>query len=111
MVGWGKIREYGPSSRVLRRVNVEIIETSDCKKYYKPIDVTSNMMCAWNPDKGGKDACQGDSGGPLMVKVSVKCCVRSKYVIKNLLFFFFHKIQSKFLNSPFFAVSFTSINK
>ena len=104
MVGWGKIREYGPSSRVLRRVNVEIIETSDCKKYYKPIDVTSNMMCAWNPDKGGKDACQGDSGGPLMVKVSVKCAdlcgVRSiirstiSYTKASVYFFFSKSIQN-----------------
>ena len=68
VVGWGKVREYGPSSRFLRRVDVEIIKTDDCKKAYEPIKVTNNMICAWHP-KGGKDACQGDSGGPLMVKV------------------------------------------
>ena len=68
MVGWGKIREYGPSSTILQQVDVQIIKTNDCKEAYKPIDVTDNMICAWHPE-GGKDACQGDSGGPLMVKV------------------------------------------
>ena len=98
VVGWGKIREYGPSSRFLRRVDVEIIKTDECQKAYEPINVTKNMICAWHP-KGGKDACQGDSGGPLMVKVCAykninffsfffqsgftfeACCIRKKIYI------------------------------
>ena len=87
VVGWGKVREYGPSSRFLRRVDVEIIKTDDCKKAYKPINVTNNMICAWHP-KGGKDACQGDSGGPLMVKVRTiytqQCSKIEKKVQKRL---------------------------
>ena len=86
VVGWGKVREYGPSSRFLRRVDVEIIKTDDCKKAYEPIKVTNNMICAWHP-KGGKDACQGDSGGPLMVKVRTiytqQCSKIGKKVQKN----------------------------
>ena len=87
VVGWGKVREYGPSSRFLRRVDVEIIKTDDCKKAYEPIKVTNNMICAWHP-KGGKDACQGDSGGPLMVKVRTiyaqKCSKNGGKLQKNL---------------------------
>ena len=87
VVGWGKVREYGPSSRFLRRVDVEIIKTDDCKKAYEPIKVTNNMICAWHP-KGGKDACQGDSGGPLMVKVRTiytqQCSKIGKKVQKRL---------------------------
>ena len=40
-----------------------------CEFMYNPIEVTSNMLCAYDK-KGGKDACQGDSGGSLSIKVS-----------------------------------------
>ena len=69
VIGWGRLTEYGESSKVLQRVNVNIISTEVCKYMYDPVEVTENMLCAGDV-KGGKDACQGDSGGPLVVFVS-----------------------------------------
>ena len=66
VIGWGRLQEYGESSRVLREVSVKIISNEVCKYMYQPIEVTGNMLCAGDA-KGGKDACQGDSGGSLNV--------------------------------------------
>jgi len=65
VVGWGAIREGGPSSNVLREVDVPIISNTVCNQQYGG-DITDAMICAY-VDGGGKDSCQGDSGGPLFV--------------------------------------------
>jgi len=57
--GWGDLSENGPSSEMLRHVEVPIL--GKCGKMY------NNMVyqiCGGYAE-GGKDACQGDSGGPL----------------------------------------------
>ena len=68
VIGWGRLQEYGESSRVLREVSVKIISNEVCSYMYQPIEVTGNMLCAGDA-KGGKDACQGDSGGSLNVNM------------------------------------------
>ena len=68
VIGWGRLTEFGESSRILQKVNVGIISNEVCKYMYDPIEVTDNMLCAGD-SKGGKDACQGDSGGSLSIKV------------------------------------------
>nr|NP_523947.2 nudel [Drosophila melanogaster]P98159.2 RecName: Full=Serine protease nudel; Flags: Precursor [Drosophila melanogaster]AAF50656.1 nudel [Drosophila melanogaster] len=62
VVGWGAIREKGPSSDPMRQVIVPIR-----KKCTDPEDQASEDICAGDPD-GGRDACQGDSGGPLFCR-------------------------------------------
>ncbi|XP_017080584.2 serine protease nudel [Drosophila eugracilis] len=62
VVGWGAIREKGPSSDPMRQVVVPIR-----KRCTDPEDQASEDICAGDPD-GGRDACQGDSGGPLFCR-------------------------------------------
>ncbi|EDV41196.1 uncharacterized protein Dana_GF10896 [Drosophila ananassae] len=62
VVGWGAIREKGPSSDPLRQVIVPIR-----KRCSDPEDQASENICAGDPN-GGRDACQGDSGGPLFCR-------------------------------------------
>ncbi|KAH8305277.1 hypothetical protein KR018_010024, partial [Drosophila ironensis] len=62
VVGWGAIREKGPSSDPLRQVVVPIR-----KRCTDPEDQASEDICAGDPN-GGRDACQGDSGGPLFCR-------------------------------------------
>ncbi|XP_013792928.1 proclotting enzyme-like, partial [Limulus polyphemus] len=67
VAGWGTVAYDGPSSSVLREVQVPIWKHEDCRKAYeKEIPITDKYMCAGYAN-GGKDACQGDSGGPLML--------------------------------------------
>ncbi|MGO1052787.1 S1 family peptidase [Crossiella sp. CA198] len=63
-LGWGDIRSGGPSSPVLRKVDVPLTSDATCKSAYGEYNATS-MVCAGLP-AGGKDSCQGDSGGPLV---------------------------------------------
>ncbi|XP_076069071.1 trypsin-1-like [Oratosquilla oratoria] len=66
VTGWGRTKESGKSSPILRNVQVPIITNEECKKKnYRPDEIMSNMMCA-GYDEGKIDACQGDSGGPLL---------------------------------------------
>ncbi|XP_070070501.1 serine protease nudel [Drosophila takahashii] len=62
VVGWGAIREKGPSSDPMRQVIVPIR-----KQCTDPEDQASEDICAGDPN-GGRDACQGDSGGPLFCR-------------------------------------------
>ncbi|XP_030372778.1 serine protease nudel [Scaptodrosophila lebanonensis] len=62
VVGWGAIREKGPSSESLRQVTVPIR-----KRCTDPEDQAAEDICAGDPN-GGRDACQGDSGGPLFCR-------------------------------------------
>jgi len=65
VLGWGAIRENGPSSDQLLRVDVPIISNAECSRNYGG-GITGNMICA-GYEQGGKDSCQGDSGGPLVI--------------------------------------------
>lgn len=62
VTGWGRTRQGGTTSRVLREAMVPIISDAKCKQNYRPDLITSNMLCA-GFSGGGIDACQGDSGG------------------------------------------------
>nr|XP_028601523.1 transmembrane protease serine 6 [Podarcis muralis] len=63
ITGWGATKEGGPSSKILQRVSVPLVQQDMCNEAYH-YQVTSKMLCAGYHD-GKKDSCQGDSGGPL----------------------------------------------
>lgn len=65
--GWGTttVGGGGPSSDVLRTVDVPIVSQATCRKSYGTNTITNLMLCA---GVVGKDTCQGDSGGPLATK-------------------------------------------
>ncbi|XP_029610826.1 coagulation factor X-like [Salmo trutta] len=64
--GWGRRSENGPTSRVLRRLEVPRIRTQDCVEI-SGITLTANMFCAGYIE-GKQDSCKGDSGGPLVTR-------------------------------------------
>ncbi|XP_006865341.1 PREDICTED: transmembrane protease serine 6 [Chrysochloris asiatica] len=66
ITGWGALREGGPTSNALQKVDVQLIPQDLCSEAYR-YRVTPRMLCA-GYRKGRKDACQGDSGGPLVCK-------------------------------------------
>ncbi|XP_052900478.1 trypsin-2-like [Anopheles moucheti] len=64
--GWGSIFYDGPSSDVLKAVNISIISKARCNAVSSyGGSIVQGMICAGNMS-GGEDACQGDSGGPLV---------------------------------------------
>ena len=65
ILGWGRTREGGDTSRYLLAATVPVVSDADCTRSYQRFSADS-MVCAGYPD-GGVDACQGDSGGPMMV--------------------------------------------
>eukprot|EP00343_Euplotes_focardii_P009423 CAMPEP_0205824966 /NCGR_PEP_ID=MMETSP0206-20130828/23385_1 /ASSEMBLY_ACC=CAM_ASM_000279 /TAXON_ID=36767 /ORGANISM="Euplotes focardii, Strain TN1" /LENGTH=285 /DNA_ID=CAMNT_0053123575 /DNA_START=25 /DNA_END=879 /DNA_ORIENTATION=- len=69
-VGWGAIREGGPTSAELREVDLAVVSNQACQEALqrpdRPVDVS--MVCAGGVE--GQSACHGDSGGPLMNKES-----------------------------------------
>ncbi|CAH0553080.1 unnamed protein product [Brassicogethes aeneus] len=65
--GWGHKKENGEIQDKLRSSRVKIIDYTLCKKYFKPGEISENMLCAGNPT-GETDSCQGDSGGPLVIQ-------------------------------------------
>ncbi|XP_072310071.1 trypsin-2-like [Eucyclogobius newberryi] len=76
ITGWGSTRENGPHVNRLQEVNVTIIPSEVCNKYYVG-RILDTMFCA-GKEKGGVDACQGDSGGPL------SCFNGSRYELAGL---------------------------
>ena len=63
--GWGLTTEGGTGSLDLQRVEVPLVDRSNCNdanSYNNQI--TGRMICA-GLETGGIDSCQGDSGGPL----------------------------------------------
>ena len=57
--------------RKLHEVEVEVIDSGECKTVYQSLQVPAfsigdTEICATGP-AGGKDSCFGDSGGPLVV--------------------------------------------
>ena len=60
--------------RKLHEVEIEVIDTGECKSIYKSLQVPAftvgdTEICATEPT-GGKDSCFGDSGGPLVAPES-----------------------------------------
>ncbi|XP_075039161.1 transmembrane protease serine 6 isoform X1 [Mixophyes fleayi] len=66
VTGWGAVREDGPTSDILQKIDVKLIADETCSELYH-YQISPRMFCAGYPD-GSKDACQGDSGSPLVCK-------------------------------------------
>ncbi|CAD1468906.1 unnamed protein product, partial [Heterotrigona itama] len=67
--GWGRLRQGGPTTVHLQRVNILIADQEYCKYIYgkQSYNVYDTQVCAYDP-KVEKGSCNGDSGGPLTVK-------------------------------------------
>ena len=63
--GWGLLTQGGKQPIDLMKVQVPVVELSNCNdaNSYNGA-ITTQMFCA-GVEAGGKDTCQGDSGGPL----------------------------------------------
>ncbi|XP_033642337.1 trypsin alpha-3-like [Asterias rubens] len=63
--GWGRVKDGGDLSKVLRQVVVKGVSRSTCKNSYATdgFPINTNMFCAKAP---GKDSCTQDSGGPIV---------------------------------------------
>lgn len=64
--GWGRRGENGPTSHILRRLQVPRIRSQQCVQD-SGVVLTENMFCAGYIE-GRQDSCKGDSGGPLVTK-------------------------------------------
>jgi secreted trypsin-like serine protease len=69
-VGWGATREGSQNQqRYLRKVQLPFVSDNSCAELLGRAGyaiVPSDMICAGDIRRGGKDSCQGDSGGPLL---------------------------------------------
>nr|CAD7461753.1 unnamed protein product [Timema tahoe] len=70
VIGWGYTQQnmLGPSSPVLKKVEVDVLTPKDCEYNLHltgPLALTDNMFCA---QQEGKSSYKGDSGGPLFVQ-------------------------------------------
>ncbi|XP_045455936.1 venom serine protease 34-like [Melitaea cinxia] len=65
-MGWGTTSPGGPTSNVLMKVNLDVINQGTCQ--LRVPTLTSRQMCTYTR---GRDACQDDSGGPLLYRDSV----------------------------------------
>jgi secreted trypsin-like serine protease len=65
ILGWGRVKENGPTSRYLLAAKVPVVPDAECTVAYQHFSATS-MVCA-GYRQGGVDACQGDSGGPMLI--------------------------------------------
>ncbi|CAG9759963.1 unnamed protein product [Ceutorhynchus assimilis] len=70
VAGWGAINFNGPSSSVLQKVKIPIIDNSQCEKVFAKQSIIDDTIICAGYSEGGKDSCQGDSGGPLMYGTS-----------------------------------------
>ncbi|KAL0812067.1 hypothetical protein ABMA28_009457 [Loxostege sticticalis] len=61
LLGWGTLFIGGPTSNVLRKVDVDVISQSSCQA--RVPSLTPRQICHYSV---GKDACQDDSGGPAL---------------------------------------------
>lgn len=64
-MGWGALRQHGPTAARLMHVTLPAVPDSTCKTGLEEI-------CAGNLAAGGVDTCQGDSGGPLVATTATK---------------------------------------
>ncbi|XP_069703485.1 trypsin alpha-like [Periplaneta americana] len=66
--GWGRVKEDGKGSDVLKQVSLPILKYDTCSKIYKEIEydffLHDGQMCTLDDGEG---ACQDDSGGPFVV--------------------------------------------
>jgi secreted trypsin-like serine protease len=62
VAGWGRTREHGFTTSILREASLKIVTNSQCGKNYGAWFYPGVMVCAAFKRR---DSCQGDSGGPL----------------------------------------------
>uniref|UniRef100_T1IUY0 Peptidase S1 domain-containing protein n=1 Tax=Strigamia maritima TaxID=126957 RepID=T1IUY0_STRMM len=73
ITGWGRMRDGGIMSTVLREASVNVMSNRECRNIYSRsplrhlVNITDGYLCAGIME-GGIDACDGDSGGPLVVQ-------------------------------------------
>ncbi|XP_054262971.1 venom serine protease-like isoform X1 [Macrosteles quadrilineatus] len=63
VLGWGTTEFGGPRSRVLRKVDLQIIDIQSCIDAYGSDIDPYTQLCTYRENA---DACQFDSGGPLL---------------------------------------------
>jgi secreted trypsin-like serine protease len=70
-MGWDDTSSNGPSSNVLREVEVELYSQAECQDAYDAFKmaITDRMVCA---ARVNTNSCQGDSGGPIIDKATGK---------------------------------------
>ncbi|CAK1587434.1 unnamed protein product [Parnassius mnemosyne] len=71
IAGWGRIGQNANTSMTLKQGAMNVLEASECRKYFKPNSFTwdpKTMLCGSSPTA---DTCSGDSGGPLMVPLTM----------------------------------------
>ncbi|XP_012288650.1 venom protease isoform X2 [Orussus abietinus] len=79
VTGWGVTRLGEDRSDILLKARLDIVDNIRCTKLLRgltsvPRGVSPTMICAGDPNRGGKkDACQGDSGGPLQATHPSTC--------------------------------------
>lgn len=58
--GWGSTENYGPSSKDLLKVQLDLLNNDICSEYYEDqsYDITGKQLCV-GVLAGGKDTCQG----------------------------------------------------
>ncbi|XP_077177997.1 ovochymase-2 isoform X2 [Paroedura picta] len=68
ITGWGIHNADKGKSRKLQQLEVPILDSEECHKYYMNHSggVSKQMFCAGFPAETDKDSCTGDSGGPLV---------------------------------------------
>ncbi|KAJ8918093.1 hypothetical protein NQ315_011550 [Exocentrus adspersus] len=70
VTGWGRTTENGNDSRILRAVDVPVVNRETCNSIYNSINyrsyVTERMLCTGFME-GDKNPCKGDGGAPLVV--------------------------------------------
>lgn len=64
--GWGRVHEAGPTSRVLKRLQVPLVRSQTCEDQ-SGLSLSQNMLCGGYLTGQG-DSCKGDSGGPLVTR-------------------------------------------
>ena len=64
--GWGVVDPKTPTvqAKVLQKVSVRVIDSSECRNSYPVSAVTNTMFCA---KANSTDSCYGDSGGPFTI--------------------------------------------
>nr|AQM58392.1 venom s1 protease 14 [Pristhesancus plagipennis] len=66
VMGWGKLGTNKGSSRVLRKVELDVIPLPICAKAYQGISQKRGQVSQFCTFTLSKDSCQGDSGGPVV---------------------------------------------
>ncbi|MEU9983480.1 serine protease [Streptomyces sp. NPDC050856] len=70
--GWGDTTGGGAYTDALRAARVRVLPDEVCEQAYPAAEggaySAATMLCAGDPEGGGRDACQGDSGGPLVAR-------------------------------------------